>query len=354
MSRAAFLFAAVALLALVGCEPLPEEYERAGTTPRPTNTSGLAPTPTPASKQISGTTTVTDAPAPTPTSPAGGAFVAVSAGWQHSCAVRADGRVVCWGRDEYGQASPTEGKFVVVSAGWQHSCAVRASGDVECWGSDEYGQASPPEGEFVDVSAGERHSCAVRRVINHLALLRAADAGETVAPGSEYAGGGIECWGSDEYGQASPPPGGAFAAVSAGAAYSCAVRSYVTCWGTDGYGASRPRGLTAVSVGKDHSCGRIDGRVECWGSAFASKTAAPEGLGWIDVSAGASHSCAVDRDGTVECWGFNSHGRATPPEGAFTTVSAGGRHSCGVRADGRVECWGDDTFGQASPPGGQG
>ena len=68
MSRAAFLFAAVALLALVGCEPLPEEYERAGTTPRPTNASGPTPTPTPASKGISGTTTVTDGPAPTPTS----------------------------------------------------------------------------------------------------------------------------------------------------------------------------------------------------------------------------------------------------------------------------------------------
>ena len=67
MSRAAFLFAAVALLALVGCEPLPEEYERASTTPRPTNTSAPVPTPTPASKGISGTATVTDAPAPTPT-----------------------------------------------------------------------------------------------------------------------------------------------------------------------------------------------------------------------------------------------------------------------------------------------
>ncbi|MCY4584047.1 MAG: hypothetical protein OXE50_14820, partial [Chloroflexi bacterium] len=34
-------------------------------------------------------------------------------------------------------------------------------GSVACWGSDEYGQATPPEGEFTSVSAGRYHSCGV-------------------------------------------------------------------------------------------------------------------------------------------------------------------------------------------------
>ena len=44
---------------------------------------------------------VRDAPA--------GSFVSVSAGWGHSCGVRADGSVACWGRDRSGQSSPPEG-----------------------------------------------------------------------------------------------------------------------------------------------------------------------------------------------------------------------------------------------------
>ena len=53
-----------------------------------------------------------------------------------------------------GQATPPGGEFVSVSAGVWHTCGVRTDGSVECWGDDDSGQATPLAGEFVSVSAG--------------------------------------------------------------------------------------------------------------------------------------------------------------------------------------------------------
>ena len=69
-----------------------------------------------------------------------GRFTSVSAGGSHTCGVRTDGTIDCWGLDLYGEASPPEGQFASVSAGQGHTCGVRPRGDVVCWGSDEDGQ----------------------------------------------------------------------------------------------------------------------------------------------------------------------------------------------------------------------
>ena len=89
-------------------------------------------------------------------------WASVSAGGNHTCGLRADGAVACWGSDEYGQATPPEGQFASVSARWRHTCGLRVDGSVACWGWDEYGQATPPEGEFTSVSAGIGHTCGLR------------------------------------------------------------------------------------------------------------------------------------------------------------------------------------------------
>ena len=34
-----------------------------------------------------------------------------------------------------------------VSAGYLHTCEVKSDGTVVCWGNDEWGQATPPPGE---------------------------------------------------------------------------------------------------------------------------------------------------------------------------------------------------------------
>ena len=72
----------------------------------------------------------------------------VSAGWNHTCGVRTDSSVACWGYDEYGEATPPEGEFTSVSAGDYHTYGLRIDGSVACWGSNVYGKATPPWGKF--------------------------------------------------------------------------------------------------------------------------------------------------------------------------------------------------------------
>ena len=47
-----------------------------------------------------------------------------------------------------------DGLFRSVSVGQWHTCGVRRDGSVDCWGYDIAGQATPPAGPFVSVNAG--------------------------------------------------------------------------------------------------------------------------------------------------------------------------------------------------------
>src|SRR5690606_3601728 len=80
----------------------------------------------------------------------------VAGGGGHSCAITDLGALRCWGSNERGQlgdggASGLEsrepvaviglnGAVVAVTAGYQHSCAVTEGGAVWCWGRGGLGQ----------------------------------------------------------------------------------------------------------------------------------------------------------------------------------------------------------------------
>ncbi|HUS83273.1 MAG TPA: hypothetical protein VM013_08490, partial [Dehalococcoidia bacterium] len=115
----------------------------------------------------------------------------ISAGGRHTCGVRTDGTVACWGWNDYGQATPPASTFTQVSAGDYHTCGVMTDGTLACWGWNDYGQATPPAGTFSQVSAGCYHTCGV------------------------MTDGILACWGRHVEGQAAPPAG-AFTQVSAG------------------------------------------------------------------------------------------------------------------------------------------
>ncbi len=66
-------------------------------------------------------------------------LASVSVGQEHTCGVRTDGSVACWGDDKYGQATPPGGEFVAVSAGGYHTCGLITGGSVICWGSQARG-----------------------------------------------------------------------------------------------------------------------------------------------------------------------------------------------------------------------
>ncbi len=122
--------------------------------------------------------------------PEGSMGVAISVGDSFSCAVLGSGNITCWGGNDLGQlgdgtntntTSPstfvTLGQGAIsVSSGDSHSCAIMQDGRVACWGNNDYGQLG--DGTLVDkntpvyaqlpnaksavmIDVGISHTCAV-------------------------------------------------------------------------------------------------------------------------------------------------------------------------------------------------
>ena len=160
----------------------------------------------------------------------------MAAGQHHTCALSTAGRVVCWGRNTYGQTAvpgSVRGAQVAVVAGEGHTCALSAGGAVACWGRNDYGQSAVPGvavwGQVVAMAAGFLHTCALS------------------------AGGAVTCWGRNDWGQTAVPPAvatGGQVAVAAGYFHTCAlsIAGTVSCWGKNGDGQSSVPPFYAVAV----------------------------------------------------------------------------------------------------------
>ena len=272
----------------------------------------------------------------------------ISAGGYHTCAVKTDGGVVCWGRDYSGQSTPPVGLVAVqVTSGANHSCALKGDGSVVCWGSNSVGQNDVPYGLVAShVSAGAQHTCAVQT-------------GETVV-----------CWGTpalvDDKGQTTVPDGLVSSSrVVAGLEHTCALRidGAVACWGSNFNGQTDvPTGLVAVEMSGRwlHTCAvRADRTAVCWG--YGPLAAMPSEIAASQVSPGNAHTCALLTDTTVRCWGYNAdplpedwarYGQTDVPFGLSRVVqiSSGSFHTCALARDGVVVCWGLNENGQTVVP----
>jgi hypothetical protein len=153
----------------------------------------------------------------------------ISAGGHHTCGIKSDGTVACWGNNAWGQTSPVPaGTFTQVSAGFYNTCGIKSDGTVACWGWNGYGQTSPvPAGTFTQVSAGYYNTCGLK------------------------SDGTVVCWGYNGYGEVSPVPAGTFTQVSAGEIHTCALKvdETVVCWGDNAEGEVSP--VPAGTFGPD-------------------------------------------------------------------------------------------------------
>jgi alpha-tubulin suppressor-like RCC1 family protein len=327
-----------------------------------------------------------------------------SVGANHTCAVKADGGVRCWGANGNGQlgdqtlvnrTSPVGVSGIkdatAVAAGDAHTCARLVDGTVICWGANADGQLG--DGTLVQrtranvtvigvsaavaVASGQAHTCAV------------------------LANGTVSCWGRNTNGQlgngtTKPQTKAAgvsgltgVAAVAVGGAHTCALGSdgSVKCWGDNalgqlGLGTTVPQlapaavaldgPAMAIAAGMAHTCALLsDGSARCWGlnengqlgdGTVAQRTTPTpvSGLaGAVAIEAGSRFTCAKLATGIAACWGRNAAGqlgdgsntdRLTPVATVGLTdavaVAGGNTHTCALQANDAARCWGDNALGQ--------
>jgi alpha-tubulin suppressor-like RCC1 family protein len=283
---------------------------------------------------------------------------AIAAGGFHSCAVTSGGAVKCWGDNNFGElgngtttdssvpvdVSGLSSGVTAITAGFDHSCALTSGGAVKCWGlnfSGELGNGTTTNSSVpVDVSGlssgvtaiavGGFHSCALT------------------------SGGAVKCWGENQNGQlgngtttdSSVPVdvsglSSGVVAIAGGIFHSCAVTSggAVKCWGRNingglGNGTTTDSsvpvdvsglssGVTAITAGFDHSCAVTSGgAAKCWGdnaggelgNGTTTNSTVPvdvSGLtsGVVAITARFGHTCALTSGGAAKCWGLNDSGQ---------------------------------------------
>ena len=285
----------------------------------------------------------------------------IAAGTDHTCAIKSDGTVACWGANKYGQLGDgtnqssskpvgvqglTGAKAVVATS--KHTCALKSDGTVVCWGHNKFGQLGNGNNDnkstpvqvkgltgVTDIGAGNLYSCALK------------------------SNGTVQCWGFNGWGQLGTGP-------SAGSANSSTPVDVVGL-----------KDVKSISTGDYHVCAvKTGGTVACWGNngfgqvgdgtqTLQKSPVAVKGLGMAvtAVSAGKNHSCALNNDSTVVCWGANKYGQVgnannldqlapTAVKGLkdVLLINAGDDYSCALTDDpaagSTIRCWGKNQYGQ--------
>ena len=295
-----------------------------------------------------------------------GAVASFDVGDGHVCVVTTAGGVKCLGENLEGQlgdgtestrTTPVDvigltSGVVAVSTGFQRTCALLAGGGVKCWGETQFGH-SLGDG----TSNGSTVPVDVVGLGAPVASL-SSGFGETCAVTT---GGAVKCWG-----EVGAPPdattpvdiaglSSGVASVAIGPAFRCALTTAggVKCW--DGAGpATDVAGLTGGVVALDteyrHVCAVLaTGGVECWGEnefnqlGDGSNVDRPDpvaaiGVGGdnVAVATGHDHTCSLGSAGNVRCWGFEYGQFFQVSEALVTNIVDLGPPVCAILDPGQI------------------
>jgi alpha-tubulin suppressor-like RCC1 family protein len=319
-----------------------------------------------------------------------------------------DSEARCWGDNRVGQlgdGTKTSSvkpvavsgltDAVAISTGYEFSCAIREGGTVVCWGSGTNGH----------LGNGASEDSSVPVAVTGLTGAEEIQAGFTTAC-ALVDDGTVWCWGrggqlgSDSFTDSNVPvqvPGLSGVAHLTGASHggtslsshTCGVRDDGTafCWGLNSDGqngdgtqddARTPvevKGLdeaTAITAGMTHGCAVEGGETFCWGASSLigdgsverrfEPTAVVGDASFTALTAGFDHSCGLTSAGDLWCWGRNGSGqigdgkelvvsdvRLEPVKAAIShvrLVAAGASHTCAVDHSDQTWCWGRNEYGE--------
>jgi len=234
--------------------------------------------------------------------------------------------VFAWGGTDFGVLALPMGltNVTALSAGYNHSLALTADGTVIGWGDDGWNEISAIEGytNVAAISAADEFS---------VILL---DDGTVVAAGDFYAA----------------PGDTNVCAIAAGENYCLLLRSNGTvfAWGEPFYYPVPPTtatNLVAIAAGGIGNLGlRADGSVMAWGSGAAPPISP---VGYIAISSGYNYSLGLRTDGTVTEW---SAGPVPAAATNIVAIATGYSHAMALRDDGQIIVWGTTNTGQAVIP----
>ncbi len=326
----------------------------------------------------------------------------VVVGEHHSCALTVDGHVYCWGANHKGQlganfligalarAVPVVGtpsglgsgarlsNVASISAGWNHTCAVLTNERVVCWGDDAAGQLGRGGEDTINASFSSRPVPMVSLSGDpFLGGVKQVATGDfhTCVTFEE----GMACVGSQGSGRLGNM-------MTSGIVRTPVAVRHVNLSG--GLWRESPRAMQAQRWG---NCVLLEsGNVACWGNPVHGRlgngslavrsrpvlvrNAGNTGplTGVTQLSAFDAHACALVESGEAFCWGWNrdfqlgidtivadttspTESSALPravldpadglPLRGIAEIAVGTFHTCTRMQDGRVLCWGRSTSG---------
>ena len=389
--------------------------------------------------------------------------IQLSIKYSHACALlRSSGEIKCWGRGDKGQLGQGDidnknlgdaenemgdnlaainlgdGRTAkAVSAGWEHTCAILDNDEVKCWGFGNGGRLGQGNEDLIGdeedeiknldsidlgdgrtakaVSAGYRHTCAI--LDNDEVKCWGSGAYGRLGQGSTDNIGDEENEMGDNLAATNLGDGHTAKAVSAGYRHTCVIldNDEVKCWGSGAYGRlgqgstdnigdeenevrdmptvdlGTGRTAKAISAGWEHTCTILDNdTVKCWGNGvygrlgYDSNTSKGGNSGEMGenlpivnlgtgrtakaISAGWEHTCTILDDDTTKCWGRGDSGELGQGnmevlgngEGEMANLKAvnlgedhtvmaiasGEKYNCALLGSAEVKCWGLGSMGQ--------